>query len=158
MNITLRYLRLQCRSFPRRHRDLLHDFLLLANPGTTAGDVTITNLPEGGTPVTKTYGLAAKQRHTINVAFEDLPLGGTPDFWLGPTLTLRKDDLAVRMFAIVNTGDLGVGRLGSDGTVVSGFTDDDARGAHGRGVARGSGDGPRARTPQRAGTVCDGRS
>ena len=30
-------------------------FLLLANPGTTAGDVTITDLPEGGTPVTKTY-------------------------------------------------------------------------------------------------------
>jgi hypothetical protein len=46
-------------------------FLLLANPGTTAGDVTITYLPEGGTPVTKTYGLAAKQRRTINVAFED---------------------------------------------------------------------------------------
>jgi len=46
-------------------------FLLLANPGTTAGDVTLTYLPEGGTPVTKTHSLAAKQRLTINVAFED---------------------------------------------------------------------------------------
>jgi hypothetical protein len=46
-------------------------FLMLANPGETAGDVTLMYLPEGGTPVTKTYSLAAKQRLTINLAFED---------------------------------------------------------------------------------------
>lgn len=46
-------------------------FLLLANPGETAGDVTITYLPEGGTPVAKTYNLAGKQRLTLNIALED---------------------------------------------------------------------------------------
>jgi hypothetical protein len=59
---------------------------------------------------------------------ENLPLGGTRDVWLGPTVTLRNDDLAVNLFAILNTGDLGVGTLASNGTVISGFTNDDARG------------------------------
>ncbi len=46
-------------------------FLELANPGTTAGDVTVTYLPASGTPVTKTYTLAAKQRRSFNIAFEN---------------------------------------------------------------------------------------
>jgi hypothetical protein len=46
-------------------------FLELANPGTTSGDVTVTYLPASGTPVAKTYTLAAKQRRSINIAFED---------------------------------------------------------------------------------------
>ncbi len=46
-------------------------FLELANPGTTPGDVTVTYLPASGTPVTKTYTLAAKQRRSFNIAFED---------------------------------------------------------------------------------------
>jgi hypothetical protein len=48
-------------------------FILLANPGTEAGDVTLTYLPQnaGAVPITRTYRLAAKQRLTINLAFED---------------------------------------------------------------------------------------
>lgn len=57
---------------------------------------------------------------------ENLPLGGTKSVWFGPTVTLRKDDFALRLFGILNTGDLGAGVLASNGTVVSGFTDADA--------------------------------
>jgi hypothetical protein len=58
---------------------------------------------------------------------ENLPLGGTRDVWLGPTVTLRKDDFALHLFEILNTGDLGTGTLAPNGTVLSGFTDPDAR-------------------------------
>ena len=68
-------------------------FLLLANPGTTAGDVTITHLPEGGTPVTKTYSLAAKQRRTINVAFE-VHRSRTPAWRRGSTRPSRSSPSA----------------------------------------------------------------
>jgi hypothetical protein len=61
------------------------------------------------------------------VVQENLPLGGTQDFWFGPAVTMRKDDFALRLFGIVNTGDLGVGTLSSTGTVVSGFTSATAR-------------------------------
>jgi DNA-binding beta-propeller fold protein YncE len=45
-------------------------FLLLANPGATQANVTLTFFPEGGTPVTRAYTLAAGQRLTRNIAFE----------------------------------------------------------------------------------------
>jgi hypothetical protein len=63
------------------------------------------------------YGLIVQER---------LPLGGTRDFWLGPDVSLRKDDFVVRLFGIMNTGDLGTGVLDPDGTVSSGFTSADA--------------------------------
>ena len=58
---------------------------------------------------------------------ETLPLGGTKEFWLGPQGALRKGDFALRLFGIVNTGDLGTGILDANGAVISGFTDADAR-------------------------------
>jgi hypothetical protein len=58
---------------------------------------------------------------------ETLPLGGTRDFWLGPDVSLRKDDFVLRLFGILNTGDLGIGVVNADGTVKSGFSDADAR-------------------------------
>ena len=57
---------------------------------------------------------------------EDLPLGGTEQFWFGPTFKAKKYDLTVDAFAMVNTGDLGQGTLDTDGTVISGFGDEDA--------------------------------
>lgn len=42
-------------------------FILLANPGTTEASVTLTFLGEfGGTPVTRTYTVAARSRLTVN--------------------------------------------------------------------------------------------
>lgn len=58
---------------------------------------------------------------------ETLPLGGTRDVWLGPDVSFRKDDFVLRVFGILNPGDLGTGVLNADGTVKSGFTDADAR-------------------------------
>jgi hypothetical protein len=45
-------------------------FVLLANPGDQAADVTLTYLPEAGDPVTLTVTLAAGQRMTRNIAGE----------------------------------------------------------------------------------------
>jgi DNA-binding beta-propeller fold protein YncE len=52
-------------------------FLLVANPGAASADVTLTFFPEGGTPVTTTYTLAAGQRMTRNIAFEHPSLANT---------------------------------------------------------------------------------
>ena len=42
-------------------------FILLANPGTTEATVTLTLLEEGGgTPITRTYTVAARSRLTVN--------------------------------------------------------------------------------------------
>lgn len=42
-------------------------FILIANPGTTDASVTLTHLAErGGTPVTRTYTVAARSRLTVN--------------------------------------------------------------------------------------------
>jgi len=57
---------------------------------------------------------------------EDLPLGGTTEFWFGPSLALREGTRSLSAFALLNTGNLGVGTLDPDGTVASGFTDDTA--------------------------------
>jgi hypothetical protein len=49
-------------------------YILLANPGTTDASVTLTHLAEGGgTPVTRTYTVAARSRLTVN---PNLPVGG----------------------------------------------------------------------------------
>jgi Domain of unknown function (DUF4394)/Calx-beta domain len=45
--------------------------LLLANPGDTAANVTVTYLTGSGIPVTTTRTIAGRQRLTINVADED---------------------------------------------------------------------------------------
>jgi hypothetical protein len=58
---------------------------------------------------------------------EGLPLGGTKEVWLGPSVTVKRDDLTLRLFAILNTGELGRGALAADGTVLGGFTDDVAQ-------------------------------
>ena len=54
----------------RRDGTYFTTFLLLANPGTTPADVTLTYFPQDGTPVTITDTLAAGQRMTRNIAFE----------------------------------------------------------------------------------------
>jgi hypothetical protein len=46
-------------------------FVLLANPDTDAATATVTYLPAAGTPITRTYPVAAGQRVTINIATED---------------------------------------------------------------------------------------
>jgi hypothetical protein len=46
-------------------------FVLLANPQTTAAEVTVTYLLQGGPPVTKTYTVPASSRITINIEAED---------------------------------------------------------------------------------------
>jgi hypothetical protein len=46
-------------------------FVLLANPGTEAADVTSTYLPVSGEPIVRTRRLEAGQRTTINIAGED---------------------------------------------------------------------------------------
>ena len=43
-------------------------FVLIANPNPTAVNLTVTYLPEGGTPIVKTSTLAANQRTTLNIA------------------------------------------------------------------------------------------
>jgi DNA-binding beta-propeller fold protein YncE len=45
-------------------------FLLLANPGGSPAQVTLTFFPEGGTPVTSTFTLEAGRRMTRNIALE----------------------------------------------------------------------------------------
>ena len=46
-------------------------FVLIANPNPTAANLTVTYLPEGGTPIVKTSTLAANQRTTLNIAIQD---------------------------------------------------------------------------------------
>ena len=46
-------------------------FILVANPSDTAADVTLTFLPEGGAPVTRTHPVPANGRLTVNVEQED---------------------------------------------------------------------------------------
>ena len=46
-------------------------FVLIANPNPTAVNLTVTYLPEGGTPIVKTSTLAANQRTTLNIAIQD---------------------------------------------------------------------------------------
>jgi hypothetical protein len=46
-------------------------FLLVANPGDTAANVTYTYLPASGLPITKTRTVAARSRWTGNIATED---------------------------------------------------------------------------------------
>jgi glucose/arabinose dehydrogenase len=54
-------------------------FLLLANPTTGSGSVTVRYLlPDGAAPVTKTYTLPAQSRTTINVEGESPLLASTP--------------------------------------------------------------------------------
>ena len=42
-------------------------FILLANPQTTAAEVTLTYLRESGAPIVKTYALLPQSRFTIGV-------------------------------------------------------------------------------------------
>jgi hypothetical protein len=49
-------------------------FILVANPSSTAADITMTFLPEGGTPVTRTHQVPANGRLTVNVEYEDARL------------------------------------------------------------------------------------
>jgi YVTN family beta-propeller protein/autotransporter-associated beta strand protein len=49
-------------------------FVLLANPGTTAADVTLTYLPASGAAVTRTLTVQPGQRVTRNIALEDASL------------------------------------------------------------------------------------
>jgi uncharacterized repeat protein (TIGR01451 family) len=46
-------------------------FVLLANPNDLPAQVTMTYLPDNGTPVTTIHDVPAKGRKTINIAFED---------------------------------------------------------------------------------------
>jgi hypothetical protein len=46
------------------------EYLLLANPGNTLANVTITYSPEGGAPVIRSYDVAPHSRHTIWVDLE----------------------------------------------------------------------------------------
>jgi hypothetical protein len=68
------------------------------------------------------FGLHALVLHVE----ENLPLGGTTEFWLGPSASMNCGEGRVSAFALLNTGDLGVGTLDPDGTVASGFTDETA--------------------------------
>jgi hypothetical protein len=52
-------------------------FLLLANPGNTDANVSLTFLPESGVPVAKSVPVAAQSRVTINAAFQDPSLEQT---------------------------------------------------------------------------------
>lgn len=52
-------------------------FVLLANPGTTVANVTLTYLREGGGTVTKVKTLQPGSRLTVNVALEDATLAAT---------------------------------------------------------------------------------
>ena len=52
-------------------------FVLLINPGTTAANVTMTYLREGGGQVTKVKSIPANTRLTVNVALEDPSLAAT---------------------------------------------------------------------------------
>jgi YVTN family beta-propeller protein/autotransporter-associated beta strand protein len=54
--------------------DYFTTFVLLANPGLEAADVTMTYLPDTGVPVTKPYTIQPGQRLTRNIAFEDASL------------------------------------------------------------------------------------
>lgn len=46
-------------------------FVLLANPGDQPAEVTLTYLPDAGEPIVKSVTVAAGQRMTRNIAFED---------------------------------------------------------------------------------------
>jgi YVTN family beta-propeller protein len=46
-------------------------FVLIANPNDTSATLTVTYLPEGGSPIVKTHPLNAHQRLTLNIAIED---------------------------------------------------------------------------------------
>ena len=44
-----------------------HTYILVSNPWTTAAEVTVTYLREGGTPIVKTYHVSPTTRYTIDV-------------------------------------------------------------------------------------------
>jgi hypothetical protein len=46
-------------------------YVLIANPGSAAADLTVTYLLQDGPPITKTYTVAARSRRTIDVKGED---------------------------------------------------------------------------------------
>jgi Ca2+-binding RTX toxin-like protein len=52
-------------------------FVLLANPGLSDASATVTFLPEGGTPVTRTKTIPAGSRITLNIAGEDPSLASS---------------------------------------------------------------------------------
>jgi hypothetical protein len=52
-------------------------FLLIANPGDTLANVTLTYMREGGGQVTKVKSIPASSRLTINLALEDATLAAT---------------------------------------------------------------------------------
>lgn len=45
-------------------------YILLANPGAEDAEVNITYLPEGGTPFTRGYGVAANRRFNVQASAE----------------------------------------------------------------------------------------
>jgi hypothetical protein len=49
-------------------------FVLIANPGTEAANITLTYLPATGEPIVRTRRVEAGQRATINIADEDAAL------------------------------------------------------------------------------------
>jgi hypothetical protein len=49
-------------------------FILVANPSSTPADVTLTFLPEGAAPITKTRQVPANGRLTVNIEAEDAAL------------------------------------------------------------------------------------
>ncbi len=53
--------------FAEGSQGFFHTYLLLANPQATANTATVQYLIEGGTPVTRTYPLAATSRFTVDV-------------------------------------------------------------------------------------------
>ena len=55
-----------------------------------------------------------------------LPLGATEELWAGATAKFTSADSTISGFALLNTGNLGIGELDSSGQVLSGFRDGDA--------------------------------
>jgi hypothetical protein len=51
-------------------------YILLANPSTTAADVTVTFLRQAGAPVTKTFTVPATSRYNIDVGVDAPELAG----------------------------------------------------------------------------------
>jgi hypothetical protein len=57
--------------------DYFSTFLLLANPGDTPANVTLTFFKEGGAPIMRTKTVAPRARLTLNIATEDPSLVAT---------------------------------------------------------------------------------
>jgi hypothetical protein len=62
-----------CQGGPRKTQT----YILLANPGSAAANVAVTFLPESGSPVTKTYTVAATSRFNVEVGSEAPALAGS---------------------------------------------------------------------------------